>query len=103
MERNSKIISKYYRIRMSDEIRYMIEELPIQGLRETQIGDFIYAGHGYTEIGTKVFLTVIKIQLKNNEPVVSIVIPNAKISLSCPFNMDRIKRSFDNAIKIKLN
>jgi hypothetical protein len=87
MKRATKIVSKYYRIKMSDEIRHFLKQLPIRNMVESQVGNHIYMGNGELQIGSEYVKMCLKIRLVQKKPVVSISTING-MNMTCHFQID---------------
>ena len=56
-----KMVSKLCRLRLSGELSEMIRGLPVQGLRETQVGNHIYMGNGTIRVGSQEYPVRIRV------------------------------------------
>ncbi len=50
-DRNGKVVSKYHRLRLTDDIRKHIHGLPVVDLEETQVGNHVYMANGRICLG----------------------------------------------------
>jgi hypothetical protein len=80
-----KVIQKFHRIQLSDNIRGFIQSLPIKDVEETQIGNHIYLGYGQIEWGTSFIPVEIHIELNDNGMFTYIKTTKTG-SIICPFN-----------------
>ncbi len=81
---NRKIISKFYRIRISNDLHEMINDLPVRNFRENQIGNHVYSGVGEMRVGSSYFPATIRVRLVEGIPIVFVRVPHAGISTDCP-------------------
>jgi len=88
MEQREKVVSKFYRLKMSGELRTMIESLPVRGLVEIIKGNHVYLGNGTLLIGAREHPTRILIQEDNGSINFEIEAPTAGLLIQCPFNSE---------------
>lgn len=90
---------------MTDDIRQFIESLPIEGLVETQVGDFVYAGDGTVSTGMRKFPMKVRIVKSKND--LSVLLSASAMKVRIPFNTkeDREKAIdlFEEATRKLLN
>jgi len=88
---------------MSDEIRAILKELPLQGFEESQIGNHIYAGRGEMKVGGQYLPTCVRIRLVHGTPRVYVRIPRAGIFIACPLDVEKAGGMINRAIRQSLN
>ena len=81
MAERSKLISKFYRLKMAGELRRFLEALPIRSVQETQIGDSIYMANGELRVGHMYYPVGIRVWFKHDKIVAQITAPKAHVSV----------------------
>jgi hypothetical protein len=83
----AKIISKFYRLRMAEQLQDFLDSMPVRGVHESHIGDNIYMAKGELLVGHAYYSVGIRIWLKDQHPVAHIYAPNTGVDvLSDPFD-----------------
>jgi hypothetical protein len=104
---NPKILSKLYRLKLTDQIRTLIMALPAENLRETQVGNHVYYAKGQFKIGFKLYQGKIRIWLWNRNISVSVKSEEIGFQIICPFNNEqeqaRASRVINAALRKHLN
>jgi len=102
-----KVVSKFYRLKMTDEIRSLITALPVKNLRETQVGNHVYYAKGQIKIGVGYYPGRIRIWLWNKNISVSVKSEEAGFGVIFPFNsrheQARASRVINSALQKHLN
>jgi len=81
MGERSKLISKFYRLKIADELRKFIEGLPVREVHETQMGDSIYIGRGELCVGHTYYPVGIRVWFRHDQIVAQVIAPQASISI----------------------
>ena len=55
------VVSKYYRIRMTEELRSMLESIPVQDVTEEPRGDHVYLGLGKMVVGARAHPATVRV------------------------------------------
>lgn len=97
--RMSKVVSKLYRIQLTDDLREMIQKLPVRGLKETQEGDYVYAGSGEVEVGSFHYPVWIRVRSEDGGLTAVIEAPKAYLELQAPFGTKEERRDFPKAVR----
>jgi len=102
-----KVMSKFYRLKMTDAIRSLIMALPVRDLEETQAGNHVYFAKGQVKIGSKYYPGDIRIWLLGRNISVSVKSRQAGFNVVFPFNSEaeqaRAPRVINEAIQKHLN
>lgn len=61
--KNKKLLSKFWRLKLSSELREVIGALPLTGMRESQVGAYVYSGNGSMEVGTRTVQVVLRARI----------------------------------------
>jgi hypothetical protein len=87
MTDRSKVISKFYRLKLADELRSFLEAIPVRELHESQAGDNIYMANGELRVGSTYYPAGIRIWLQGIRVVAQVEAPKARVSVfSDPFD-----------------
>ena len=87
MAERSKLISKFYRLKMAGELRSFISALPVRKVHESQIGDNIYMAKGELRVGHTYYPVGIRVWFSHDRIVAQVTAPKAAISVfSNPFD-----------------
>lgn len=81
----TKLISKYHRLRMSDDIRGLLKQLPVRRMQESQVGNHVYQGAGEIKVGTSYIPVSLRIRIVRGRPTVFLNADRAGIAVTCPF------------------
>jgi|HubBroStandDraft_3_1064219.scaffolds.fasta_scaffold38669_3 hypothetical protein len=82
MRERHKIISKFYRLKMADELRIFLEAIPIRNVRESHIGDSIYIANGEMKVGESYYPAGIRVWFRTSTDIVAQVdVPQVSISV----------------------
>lgn len=103
MNNAKKVISKYYRLKMTDRLQTVIRDLPIRGMRENQVGNHVYSGIGEMKVGAGYFPVTVHVRIVHGTPRVYISAPGAGIEVSCPFDKNGTGEAVKEAIRKSLN
>ena len=103
MRKTGKVISKYYRLQLTDGLRELVQKLPISGLEETQVGDHVYSAAGTITVGGRQFPATVRVRLVSGAPRVYIRSSEAGIAVTCPFEAEAAGKAVEAAIARSLN
>lgn len=83
----AKVVSKFYRLRMAEQLQDFLDSMPVRGVHETQMGDNIYMAKGELRVGHAYYPMGIRIWLRGGHPVAHIEAPDVHLSVFCdPFD-----------------
>jgi len=82
-----RLASKLFRIKYSEEIRAFVESLPIDELTETQIGNYVYCGHGKITTGINQIPVTVRIVRQDFGMTVSIA-SRRETLIAIPFSSE---------------
>jgi len=85
---DTRIISKFYRLKMTDEIRDVLKYLPIKNMIEMRELNSIYSGKGELVTGLKSYPVIINIGLVNKKIWIKLVAEKAGICVKCEFTYE---------------
>lgn len=91
MSQEKKIKSKFLRMKLSEDIKKIINISGVKNLQETQIGDFIYRGHGVIQLGSFDYEVILSIKLFKEEPKVTLSLPQVKLITFSTLNLEEFK------------
>jgi len=98
MRNVQKVVSKYLRLRMTDELREMIKKIPeVESLEETQAGNHIYLGNGKIRTRSGRSWVRVRVWMKGEEIWAS-VRSRAGLSVAAPFRTVKERREFTKKI-----
>jgi len=84
-KRNGKVVSKYHRLRLTDDIRKLVLGLPVVNLRETQVGNHVYMADGEICIGLQ--KRSVRIRIAHRDGRLSLIIRSADgLDLELPYD-----------------
>lgn len=98
MDNIRKVISKYYRLRFTDELREVVEALPVHGLQEDQVGNHVYSARGSLDVGGRIYHATVRVRLAEEGPMVYVSAPGAGVSVVCPFEASAVKKALEDAV-----
>lgn len=79
-------VFKYYRLKMSDELRLLITGIPVKNIKEIHKGDHVYLGHGNILIGSKEHVVTIKVVKNDNGFMCKIYSPSSNMRIKSKFD-----------------
>jgi hypothetical protein len=77
----AKVISKFYRLKLADELRRFLDALPVRNVHESQTGDNIYMANGELRVGATYYPVGIRVWLKGIRVVAQISAPKAGVTV----------------------
>jgi hypothetical protein len=77
----AKVISKFYRLRMAEQLQDFLDSLPVRGVHESHMGDNIYMAKGELRVGHTYYPVGIRIWLKAGQVVAHIEAPDVHLSV----------------------
>jgi hypothetical protein len=100
-----KVFSKYYRIRMSEQIHNLVEALPLKGMKETQVGNHVYSGSGFLCVGETKYPVTLRIRLVDGSAIVHMTSPSLLLNVTCSFEDSKIhlQEALETAARLQLN
>jgi hypothetical protein len=99
MEQRVRIVSKFYRLKMSGELRTMIESLPVRIEREVASKDRVYLGRGALELSGGRHEAEVSIQLQDGRLMAGVTVPSAGIRVEGPFETPEEMAAFPTAVR----
>ena len=101
----NKAILKLIRIQMTDEIKSLLQSLPICDFEESQVGNHIYYGKGKIRLGTKLADSRIVIYRKNSKIMVHLGFSDVRVTHEFNTESDRQEciKVFNNMLNIGWN
>jgi hypothetical protein len=97
----SKLVSKYYRIKLSEEIGRLLRSIPIKGMVETQVGNHVYMAEGELNIGSEKHLVKIRISHRNGNFNLRVK-SSALLDLLLPFDTPEERETVPRILKEKI-
>jgi hypothetical protein len=76
-----KVISKFYRLKMAEQLQDFLDSMPVRRVHESQMGDNIYMAKGELRVGHTYYPVGIRIWLKGKHPVAHIEAPKVHLSV----------------------
>lgn len=80
-----KAVSKFFRLKLADDIRKLVEGLPLSGLVETQIGNHVYVANGELNTGFCKHPVVLRIRRREDKLYVTLRL-GRKSDIVLPFD-----------------
>lgn len=99
MEQRARVVSKFYRLKMSGELRTMIESLPVRIEREVVSSDRVYLGKGVLELSRGRHEAEVSIQLRDGKLPAGVAIPSAGVRVEEPFETLEEMAAFPAAVR----
>lgn len=94
MKNGQKVVSKYLRLRMTDDLREMLKRIPVEGVTETQAGSHIYMGSGRIRVGQRSYPVSVRVWMKQEEIWASVKSFGSRLSISSRFQNAVERRQF---------
>jgi hypothetical protein len=91
-------MSKFYRLKMVDNIRDLILGVPFRNLKEITVKEQIYRACGEIQTGSTYQPVDIRIWLQNGDPILEIKSDSAKIYALCPFKTESDQEEARNSV-----
>lgn len=91
-----RLASKLFRIKFSEEIRKFVNSLPIEDLAETQVGDYVYCGHGRIVTGINQVPVTVKI-VRQDFGMMAKIASKKETLIDIPFNSEDERRAAGQA------
>jgi hypothetical protein len=86
MKFDDRVVSKFYRIKWTDQLKEMIRNTQITDLEENQIGNHVYSGKGYLQVGSQSHEVTIRVRISKGDVRFHLECPKENISINEPFN-----------------
>ena len=86
------VTSKFYRLKLSDDILSLLEQLPIRQIQETPTRGLVYLGTGQIDWGASSLPMRVIIWQKQKQLFAGLKIPDANISITHPFDTPEEKK-----------
>jgi hypothetical protein len=97
-----QVLSKFYRLKMTDDIRDLITNIPFRNLEETTVKEQIYRAYGEIQIGSKYQPVDIRIWLQDGAPKLEIKSKQAQVYAVYPFDtkneQEEAKKGLNNML-----
>jgi hypothetical protein len=77
----SKVISKFYRLKLTDELHAFVKALPVRNLHESQVGDSIYVANGELCVGHTYYPVGVRVWFQHGRVVAQVKSPQAFLSV----------------------
>lgn len=84
---------------MTVELKEMIRDLPVLGLRESQVGSHVYLGHGYVESGGKRVETRVRVWIAEGELRAGVSTADGRVRVCEPFTTSEDRKAFPEAVR----
>jgi len=81
-----QIASKFYRLKMTDDIHNLILSIPFRNLEEITVREQVYRAYGEIQVGSKYHPVDVRIWLQDGAPKLEIKSKQAQIYAVYPFN-----------------
>jgi hypothetical protein len=94
MKNGQKVVSKYLRLRMTDDLREMLRKIPVEDVTETQAGSHIYMGSGKVRVGPRTYPVIVRVWMKEDEVWASVRSFGSRLSISSRFRNAAERREF---------
>ncbi len=85
---DTRIVSKFYRLKLTDEIKLLLTQLPVKDISERKDDNSVYSGSGEITIGVNSHPVEIKIGVVNKKPWVRLVSERIGVDVDCEFMSD---------------
>lgn len=103
----TKLVAKFYRMKMMSDVRTFVEGLRVENLVEKQIDDCIYAGDGLVVTGIRKFPTSIRIVKDGKKVKVHVKSLRAGVDADIAFDTEHDREcalaEFDRVLSRYLN
>jgi hypothetical protein len=103
MKNDQQVVSKYLRLKMTDELREMIQKIPFISLEETQTSSHIYLGSGKIRSKNRSYPAMIRVWIRSDEIWASIKAFGCGVSISNKFKTVAERRQFINKVLERFN
>lgn len=94
-----KLVSKYYRLKMSDALRQMVFGIPVSDLVETQVGDHIYLGQGVVKTGVLGHPAAVRVWVGEDGIRARVKSDPAGLLVDMPFGTENEQRQFMDSVR----
>lgn len=95
----TNIAHKYYRLKMSNELRHLLTGIPIKNVQEEHKGDHIYLGVGHILVGTKEHLTTIRVYFSEGGFKARVYSPTSGLDIKHAFNNAKERKELVRMIR----
>lgn len=95
----NKIASKVLRQRMSAELREMLRSIPVKGLKESQVGNHVYLGHGHVEVGGRRTPAQVRVWIRDGGLMAGVSTSDGRVQVYEPFTTKEERKAFPAAVK----
>ncbi len=97
--RTTRLVSKFYRLRISRELRTMLTALPIRKMRETQVGNHVYLANGELRVGNDFYPAKIRVWIEKGRVLAAVRAPKAGVHIQGWFDPLAIPRAVNQALR----
>lgn len=98
-EKVPKVVSKLYRIQLTDDLKEMIQNLPVRRLEETQEGNHVYMGMGEVKVGGRHYPVQIRVWSEGGSLLAMVAAPGVGLELRGPFETPEQRQGFPTAVR----
>jgi hypothetical protein len=88
-----KVVSKFHRLELTDDLRKMLMQLPVRKLVETQVGNHVYLADGEIMVGSRYFPVRIRVW-KDDELRARVKSLKAGLDVESPFETQEDREAF---------
>jgi len=99
MEQRTQVVSKFYRLKMSKELRDLLRSLPFQIEEEVRGMDHVYLGRGTLRLSGGRHPAEASVRLRNGGLIASVSVPEAGIQVEGPFETPEDRSSFPEEVR----
>ncbi len=97
---NNRLVAKYQRLKLSEELRSMVGELPVHGLEERQFGGNVYLGQGTIRTGCGEAPVLVRVWMDGDGDLFAgFRSDKAGIELREPFNTAEERTAFPKKVQ----
>ncbi len=94
-----KVVSKFHRLELTDDLRKMLMQLPVRKLVETQVGNHIYLANGEMMIGSRYFPVRIRVWTDGDGLRAQVKAPRAALDVQLPFGTEEDRKVFPATVR----
>jgi hypothetical protein len=102
-KRVPKMVSKLYRLELTDDLRRVLMRLPVRKLVETQVGNHVYMANGEIMVGPRYYPVRIRVWTDGSELMASVTAPRAGLEVELPFGTPEDRKAFPDAVHVAAN
>lgn len=95
----NKLVSKLFRQRLAKDLKACLEALPLEGLRESQVGNHVYMGRGKVRVGASAYPVQVRVWIRDGLLTARVQTEDQRLRVEGPFATLEERQTFPRAVQ----